>query len=105
MVLDKEYKRITELLLRLDFSDVHLAVSSSGRWISEVSSSWGIEVVGQKVHASPSTSVFDVQSMSANLVRKRRKADVDASNEPVSDATPVVNILGANMVKKKPKKI
>jgi regulator of Ty1 transposition protein 109 len=118
VVMEKDYKRVTELLLRLDFANLDLAVDSTRRWISEVRSGvssnvvneWGSLIIGTKVLAIASQSgAPDVTTLNVGLVRKKRKGDegsetassvkeVDANAHP----TPM-NILGASVVRKKAK--
>lgn len=118
-VEESDYKRITELLLRLDFANIELASSSSMRWIDEVRSgvsgdmrgAWGQTVTGSKVLAARVTSgSASANTLNVGLVRKKRKADGDgskgappsSSSAPVETA-PIVNVIGASMIRKKPK--
>lgn len=100
------YKRVTELLLRLDFANLELASSSSRRWSSEVRAgasgsmgeAWGHTVTGTKVVEPQSTvDTPGVNSLTMGLVRKKRKEPADAPSPPA------VNVLSAGMVRKKPK--
>ncbi|TVY42237.1 Histone acetyltransferase [Lachnellula occidentalis] len=115
IVDESGYKRVTELLLRLDFANLELATSSSRRWINEVRSSalgsmaeaWGHNVVGTKaverVHVAGAAGV---NSLNMGLVRKKRKAAPDESNispPAKNDTIPAVNVLGASMIRKKAK--
>jgi regulator of Ty1 transposition protein 109 len=107
------YKRVTELLLRLDFANLELATSSSRRWINEVRASgnmgeaWGQNVAGTKTVERVNVSgTAGVNSLNMGLVRKKRKADPDEANTvpPAhSEPTPAVNVLGAGMIRKKAK--
>jgi regulator of Ty1 transposition protein 109 len=107
LVDDAGYKRVTELLLRLDFANLELATSSSRRWINEVRSSstgdaWGQTVTGTKaVEWANVASTAGVNTLNMGLVRKKRKADP----EQLKDAppAPAVNLLGAGMIRKKAK--
>lgn len=113
IVDESGYKRVTELLLRLDFANVELATSSSRRWINEVRSNasgsmgqaWGQTVVGTKAVERVSTAgAAGVTTLNMGLVRKKRKADPDEAKEvPQNDSTPAVNVLGAGMIRKKAK--
>ncbi|RDL36471.1 uncharacterized protein BP5553_05823 [Venustampulla echinocandica] len=110
---ESDYKRITELLLRLDFANLDLAASSSSRWINEVAASgnstdaWGQTVTGaQSLEIQDKSSAAGVNTLSVGLVRKKRKGGPeDSRNAPlvptVDVPTPSVNVLGANMIKKK----
>lgn len=116
-VEESDYTRITELLLRLDFANIELASSSSRRWTNEVRSglsgnmrdAWGQTVTGTKVlEARVTSESASANTLNVGLVRKKRKADVDGakdtppSSAPV-EATPAVNVIGAGMIRKKPK--
>jgi regulator of Ty1 transposition protein 109 len=85
IVLDeKDYTRMTELLLRLDFTNLDLAIGSTARWISEVrsgpssnaSNGWGASVTGTKVFEVKSADARSgVRTLNVGLVRKKRKVD------------------------------
>lgn len=108
VLVEKDYKRVADLLLRLDFADEVLASQSSGRWISEVRAGvissdepWGVTITGtqepeQKANA-PSASV---NSLNMGLVRKKRKPD---SQDSIPTAASAINVLGSGMVRKKGK--
>lgn len=115
-VEESDYKRITELLLRLDFANIELASSSSRRWINEVRSgvsggmrdAWGQTVRGTRALEARTTSgSASANALNVGLLRKKRKADVDgAKDTPPSSApetVPAVNVIGAGMIRKKPK--
>jgi regulator of Ty1 transposition protein 109 len=116
IVDESDYKRITELLLRLDFATFELATSSSNRWINEVRSStrgsmsdaWGQTVIGTKVvQVQAAAGAAGVNTLTMGLVRKKRKGGLEESKiTPVpatSNPAPQVNVLSAGMIKKKPK--
>jgi regulator of Ty1 transposition protein 109 len=116
IVDESDYKRITELLLRLDFATFELATSSSNRWINEVRSSargsmsdaWGQTVLGTKVvQVQAATGAAGVNTLTMGLVRKKRKGGLEESKITPVPATrnpaPQVNVLSAGMIKKKPK--
>lgn len=80
---ESDYKRVTELLLRLDFANLELASSSSSRWINEVRSgawgsmndAWGEIVTGTKVVETPKVSgTPGVTTLNMGLIKKKRKA-------------------------------
>lgn len=110
VVEEADYKRITELLLRLDFANLELATSSTARWVSEVRSgapsneadAWGQVVVGTKdTEIKTQVVAAGVNTLNVGLVRKKRKVGVE---EPAAAlVTPAVNVLGASMIRKKPK--
>ena len=117
IVEDSDYKRVTELLLRLDFANLELATSSSTRWINEVrSGAWGSmkEAWGQTVNGTKVTEEHNVagtsgaNSLNMGLVRKKRKVGAEEPMDP--PLTPVtnsgasqVNVLSAGMIRKKAK--
>ena len=117
IVDESDYKRITELLLRLDFANLDLASSSSARWISEVRSgtwgamshAWGQSVTGAKAaEASNMAEASDVTTLNVGLVKKKRKAGAEEKKEEAATGTvngsaPQVNVLAAGMVRKKAK--
>jgi regulator of Ty1 transposition protein 109 len=87
IVLDeKDYSRMTELLLRLDFTNIDLAIGSTARWISEVRSGpstnanngWGAPVTGTKVFEIKNEDARSgVRTLNVGLVRKKRKVDAE----------------------------
>jgi regulator of Ty1 transposition protein 109 len=107
IVDESDYKRITELLLRLDFANLELASSSSTRWISEVrsgswgsmSAAWGQTVTGTRVAEARSVPTSGVNTLNVGLVKKKRKVGTE---EPAPPPTQV-NVLAAGMVRKKAK--
>jgi regulator of Ty1 transposition protein 109 len=117
IVDESDYKRATELLLRLDFANLELASSSSTRWINEVrsgawgsmSDAWGQTVTGTKAVETPTVAAdFGVATLNMGLVKKKRKAGAEEKIEPSADAetsgtVPQPNILVAGMVRKKAK--
>jgi regulator of Ty1 transposition protein 109 len=118
IVLDHtSYTRVHDLLLRLDFSDLNAATSSTRKWLSEVpaittpAEDWGKEVTGSyqtanqtDVAGQAATPVSgQVNDLSSMLVRKKRKNGDNETQSPAAVDTPAVNVLGASMVRKKPK--
>ncbi|KAK0117843.1 hypothetical protein ONS95_012165 [Cadophora gregata] len=108
IVDEADYKRVTELLLRLDFANLELATSSSTRWINEVRSgawgstgdAWGQSVTGTNaVEIRAAAGVAGVTTLNMGLLRKKRK---DAP-EPQAESAPKVNVLATGMVRKKAK--
>jgi regulator of Ty1 transposition protein 109 len=114
IVEESDYKRITELLLRLDFATLELASSSSRRWINEVrsgasgsmSEAWGQTVVGTKVvEIQTVADAAGATTLNMGLVRKKRKGAPEElkGTPPTVDSTPQVSVLATSMVRKKPK--
>jgi regulator of Ty1 transposition protein 109 len=118
VVEESDYKRNTELLLRLDFANLELATSSSRRWINEVRSgtsgskrnAWGQIVVGKKVEQRDATSVVSGSSINVISIKKKRKVEDEETQAspavpaaPAASTTTPVNVLGAGMIRKKAK--
>ncbi|TVY84051.1 Histone acetyltransferase [Lachnellula suecica] len=87
VVDESDYKRVTELLLRLDFANLELATSSTKRWTNEVRSNnsgnadtWGQAVTG------------------TNWTVKKRKADTEVAAPALA-----INVMSAGMIRKKAK--
>ncbi|KAG9524517.1 hypothetical protein KCV07_g1830, partial [Aureobasidium melanogenum] len=111
------YTRVHDLLLRLDFSDIDAATSSTRKWLGEVTaitaptSDWGKKVVGthevaEKTSVAKGASISvpgQVNDLSGMLVRKKRKNADDVTQASIPAEAPAVNVLGAGMVRKKPK--
>ncbi|KAM5344736.1 hypothetical protein ACJ41O_010598 [Fusarium nematophilum] len=98
IVDENDYKRISELLLRLDFATLSKAVGSTRRWMSEVGrgSRWGVSVTGTR--ETPAVeSAAESEKVVNNLsgLVKRKRTDSTAEEK--------VNVLGEGLVKKKPK--
>ncbi|KAL2127973.1 hypothetical protein VTI74DRAFT_9910 [Chaetomium olivicolor] len=125
IVGETEYKRIVELLLHLDFATLDKAVGSSQRWLKEVGLGEGpeTEVLGKA--PAPDTANGSASATPAaggnvtNLTGLIRRKNVSASSqaeagnrssslrqaqsEPAGGSLAVkqVNVLGANLVRKK----
>ncbi|PMD37563.1 hypothetical protein L207DRAFT_514786 [Hyaloscypha variabilis F] len=116
IVDESDYKRVTELLLRLDFANLELASSSSSRWINEVrsgargsmSEAWGQSVTGTKAVAIRSAAAATgVNTLPMGLVKKKRKGGpgeaTDTAPSVPLDTAPKVNVLSAGVIRKKAK--
>ncbi|KAI9829681.1 MAG: hypothetical protein M1819_006052 [Sarea resinae] len=110
VVPEKDYKRLNDLLLRLDFATEAISLQSSKRWIDEVAvvaglagggAAWGRTVVGKRKHDAQKSEPTDagVRSLDAGLIKKRKNSTTNTR----ASAEPVANILGAGLVRKKPK--
>ncbi|GFP55611.1 histone acetyltransferase rtt109 [Trichoderma asperellum] len=107
-ILDEaDYKRMHELLLRLDFATLEKATGSTRRWLSEVGlgSRWGFDVTGTRELAAQSAEKTDggaapVNNLSGLVKRKRSDTVGDGSQ---GEAASGVNVLGSGLVRKKPK--
>lgn len=107
-ILDEaDYKRMHELLLRLDFATLEKATGSTRRWLSEVGlgSRWGFDVTGTRELAAPSAEKMDGGAAPVNnlsgLVKRKRSDTVGEGSQ--GEAASGVNVLGSGLVRKKPK--
>jgi len=117
IVDESDYKRITELLLRLDFASLDLASSSSSRWINEVRSgavgqmkdAWGELVTGAKtIQIQSVNGTAGIATLNMGLMRKKRKGTAEDPKDAqpaasTSENSPAVNVLSAGMIRKKAK--
>jgi regulator of Ty1 transposition protein 109 len=116
IVDESDYKRNTELLLRLDFANLELAASSSRRWTNEVCSgvsgdmrnAWGQIVVGKRsVEQQNATNVAGEDRINIIPIKKKRKGGAENREDTlppaVAQVAPPINVLGAGMVRKKAK--
>lgn len=98
-VLDeKAYHRVMELLLHLDFEKLELAVGSTRRWVGEVGmgAGWGVDVVGEReAVVEEKEGAGGVVNNLAGMVKRKRKDEAEGEVK--------VNVLGAGLVRKKPK--
>ncbi|RKL07626.1 hypothetical protein BFJ71_g2226 [Fusarium oxysporum] len=100
IVDEATYKRIVELLLHLDFATLNKAVGSTRRWLSEGGGGgkWGVVVSGTRETPTQTAHGREngVNNLTGLVKRKRTDSTVDESQNKV-------NVLGAGLVKKKPK--
>jgi regulator of Ty1 transposition protein 109 len=107
----KDYKKVTERLLALQFRSEEAAVASTKTWIDEVAvlagrgGGWGQAVVGRK---EPATVTSDgtgtpVNGGAVNTLGVKRKSDAIAETQPAANGSSAVNTLGSGLVKKKKK--
>lgn len=75
IVAEADYKRSVDLLTKLDFETLELAIRSSKRWTSEVSGGqkWALEVVGRRQLPIISTMPTTAINSMPGLVRKKQK--------------------------------
>ncbi|UKZ46097.1 hypothetical protein TrVGV298_000295 [Trichoderma virens] len=109
IVDEADYKRMHELLLRLDFATLEKATGSTRRWLSEVGlgSRWGFDVTGTRELAvadgdKPVQGVAPVNNLSGLVKRKRADTVTEASQGETADGSSV-NVLSDGLVRKKPK--
>ena len=101
IVSEKDYKRIVELLLHLDFATIEKAVGSTQRWVNETSiwGKWGYVVVGQRETPAVTNAKIETNGQQVNNLTglvKRKRTDSGTN-------TPEANVLSAGLIRKKPK--
>jgi len=111
----KDYNRMHELLLYLDFANLEVSRESTQRWINEVrggtagnTSEWGTKIIGTRaIEAKNDGEKKTVTTLNTGLIRKKRKGEEvtkdDQGKTVGQSSAPPVNVLGAGMVRKKPK--
>jgi regulator of Ty1 transposition protein 109 len=123
VLAQKDYDRVHEILLRLDFSSLPLSCTSTKKWISESAvvarreGMWGVEVNGLKTDDVRETGTSRIDG-AVNVLAVKRKAETEPATsmlnsglvrkkpKVVTDAgvdAPIVNVIGAGLVRKKPK--
>lgn len=83
IVAEADYKRSVDLLTKLDFETLDLAIRSSKRWTSEVSGGqkWALEVIGRRQLPVLSTiSTTAINSMSGLVRKKQKPLNTDGSD-------------------------
>ncbi|MCJ1264423.1 hypothetical protein MMC22_004294 [Lobaria immixta] len=109
---EKDYQRVNNLLLHLDYANEEIAAKSTKRWIDDVAvvgrvEKWGHTVEGQKQIVTVTDDVeSSVVMLNTGLVRKKRKGDdINGSAEPASTYSeePAVNVLSVGLIRKKAK--
>ncbi|KAL8350086.1 hypothetical protein RB598_005429 [Gaeumannomyces tritici] len=113
LVKEDGYKRSLELLLRLDFANLELAIGSTRRWINEVGlgSAWGLDVVGARplpaLSASGNGITQPTVSNLSGLIKRKKPVGSDDSQDgslsTPANSTPAINVLGAGLIRKKRK--
>lgn len=114
----KDYQRVDNLLIHLDYSNEGMAAKSTKRWINDVAvvgrvEKWGHTVEGRK--PMNTTVILDdviVPMLDTSLMRKQKRRHDDEVNAGVSAAQltgskgmerPAINILSLGIIRKKPK--
>lgn len=110
---EKDYQRVSKLMLNLDYANKDIAARSTKRWINDVSvmagKSWGQVIVGKSEPEviSQITAVSNSTTLNAGLVRKKKRGNEDANGQmaPLGVSTDQngVNVLSVGLVRKKPK--
>ncbi|KAH6611477.1 h3 k56 histone acetylation kat11 [Trichoderma cornu-damae] len=110
IVDEADYRRMHELLLRLDFATMEKATGSTRRWLSEVGlgNRWGFDVTGTRELAAATGArkadegAAPVNNLSGLVKRKRTDAVAEGSRGEAADASDV-NPLGDGLVGREPK--
>lgn len=108
---EKDYQRVNNLLLHLDYANEEIAAKSTKRWIDDVAvvgrvEKWGYTVDGQKqVDTDNKDTDSSVVLLDAGLVKKRKRlgSDANGSAEPAIAEEPAVNVLSVGLIRKKAK--
>ncbi|KAJ0299554.1 hypothetical protein COL5a_000078 [Colletotrichum fioriniae] len=105
IVDENDYKRVNELLLRLDFAKPEIAASGTRRWIGEVGmgDDWGMQVVGRQEISTPASNGSSANPVNviSGLIKRKRPEDfaTPSSDEPATK----VNVLSTGLIRKKSK--
>jgi regulator of Ty1 transposition protein 109 len=120
---DKDYSKAVEILLDLDFAERHIAMQSTKTWIDQVKvlgglhGEWGDTIVGRKPFdiSAPRNGLASRGAMAVNVLGVKRRntalntapsiGDEDVKRVKVEPGEDQVNVLGAGLVRKKPKKM
>lgn len=110
---EKDYQRVNNLLLHLDYANEGIAAKSTKRWIDDVAvigrvEKWGRAVDGQKVVDKVTKNIeSSVAMLDTGLVRKKKRKgdDINGSTESASTNSeePAVNMLSVGLIRKKAK--
>ena len=110
---EKDYKRINDLLLRLDYADKETATSSTGRWIDEVAVAagrgfWGVTVEGtMELPFADEAKEANSTNLNLTLVKKKKRASAEGDTEDTAtqnhDPAAGPKVMDAGLVRKKPK--
>jgi len=118
---DKDYSKAVEILLDLDFADRHIAMQSTKTWVNQVRvlgglhGEWGDRIMGMKPFdvPAPRNGLSSRGTMAVNVLGVKRKNAASDAAPPIGDevkrvkvepSEDQVNVLGAGLVRKKPKK-
>ena len=108
----KEYHRIHEYLLRLDFANLEVSLASTEKWRQQVvviggldrkDRSWGQTLTGRKVYDTVSDDrSLGATALTADQLRKRQ-GQMTGSDGHSDEGANRVNLLSVGLVRKKPK--
>lgn len=110
---EKDYQRVNNLLLHLDYANEGIAAKSTKRWIDDVAvvgrvEKWGYIVEGRKrVNIVTKDVRSDVATLDTGLVRKKKRncdaIDAAAESASIPREEPAVNVLSVGLIRKKAK--
>ena len=118
VVTTEAYDHAMQTLLHLDFADLDVAAISTKKWIAEVKGLCGLtddfamKILGTAKPERAANNGSKSENGQVNelngMIRKKRKnvsddAGLAEGSEPTRADAPVVNVLGAGMVRKKAK--
>ncbi|KAI9722910.1 MAG: hypothetical protein M1812_001358 [Candelaria pacifica] len=110
VVGELDYKRVNDLLLRLDFCDEEAASNSTRRWIDEVgiaagtTQTWGYLINGERETCQAHERVpAATGTLNQGLIRRKRKSSMGDAVEPAKEPSNHTNMLTSTLVRKKPK--
>lgn len=114
----KDYQRVDNLLIHLDYSNEGMAAKSTLRWINDVAvvgrvEKWGHTVEGRRpINKTVILDDVSVPMLGDSLMRKKKRRSDDGINSGGSAAQrtgskgmegPAINVLPLGLVRKKPK--
>lgn len=119
---EADYKTASDFILEHEFYDEEVSIASTRAWVDKVASlsdqlTWGKEVIGTNATYETATKPQEPNNlMDGSLIRKRKKADdeenkstgldsatPDTKPQPGPEQSSGVNVLNANLVRKKKK--
>lgn len=109
---EKDYLRVNNLLIHLDYANEEIAAKSTKRWINDVAvvgrvENWGYTVQGRKqVHVVTKDVSSCATVLDTGLMRKtKRRNGINGPVDPagVESEDPAVNVLSVGLVRKKAK--
>lgn len=105
LVGETDYKRMVDLLLNVEFSNLEKAISSTRRWVGEVGMGhkWGHTVTGTRalpLQPQDGAALGTPVNNLSNLVKRKR---TDSTGQGKEDQANKVNVLDAGLVRRKSK--
>lgn len=110
---EKDYQRVNNLLIHLDYANEEIAAKSTKRWIDDVAvvgrvEKWGHAVRGLKqVHAISKDATSSATMLNTSLMRKKKRPNDSVSGAVESAGAEIeesaVNVLSAGLIRKKVK--